>query len=73
MRHYVFLALRIRFRILKMLKEHNLMGKVSVNDVIFELPKMERTLEKSGTEYFVALPKKVERMFDLYKDKITIG
>lgn len=69
----VFLALRIRFRILKVLKEHNLLGKVSVNEVIFELSKMERIVEKSGTEYFAAVPKKVERIADLFKDMIPMG
>lgn len=69
----VFLALRIRFRILKVLKEHKLLGKVSVNEVIFELSKMERIVEKSGTEYFAAVPKKVERIVDLFKDMIPMG
>ena len=38
----VFLVLRIKFRILKVLKEYNLPGKMSVNEIIFELSKMER-------------------------------
>ncbi|MCL4480771.1 MAG: hypothetical protein M1113_04730 [Candidatus Thermoplasmatota archaeon] len=54
----VFLALRTRFRILKVLKDHNLPGNMSVNEIIFELSKMERIVEKSGTEYFAAVPKK---------------
>ncbi len=69
----VFLALRIRFRILKVLKEHNLLGKFSVNEVLFELSKMERIVEKNGTEYFAAVPKKVERILDLFKDMIPMG
>ena len=69
----VFLALRIRFRILKILKDHNLLGKMSVNEIIFELSKMERIVEKSGAEYFVAVPKKVENIVDLFKDMITMG
>ena len=55
---FVFLALRIRFRILKVLKDHNLLGKMPVNEIIFELSKMERIVEKSGAEYFAAVPKK---------------
>ena len=54
----VFLALRIRFRILKMLKDHNLLGKMSGDEIIFELSKMERIVENSGAEYFAAVPKK---------------
>ena len=69
----VFLALRIRFRILKVLKDHNLLGKMSVNEIIFELSKMERIVEKSGAEYFAAVPKKVEKIVDLFKDIIPMG
>ncbi len=69
----VFLALRIRFSILKVLKEHNLTGKMSVNEVIFELSKMERIVEKNGTEYFAAVPKKVEKIVELFKDMIPMG
>ena len=69
----VFLALRIRFRILKVLKDHNLLGKVSVKEIIFELSKMERIVEKSGSEYFAAVPKKVEKIVDLFKDMIPMG
>ena len=69
----VFLALRIRFKILKVLKDHNLLGKMSVNEIIFELSKMERIVEKSGAEYFAAVPKKVEKIVDLYKEMIPMG
>ena len=66
----VFLALRIRFKILRV---HNLLGKISVNEVIFELSKMERIVEKSGAEYFAAVPGKVEKIVDLFKDMIPMG
>ncbi|MEM3191302.1 MAG: transposase [Candidatus Parvarchaeota archaeon] len=69
----VLLALRIRFGILKVLREHNLIGKMSVNEVLFELSKMERIVEKSGTEYFAAVPKKVEKIVELFKDVIPMG
>ena len=69
----VFLALRIRFSILKVLMDHDLLGKMSVNEVIFELSKMERIVEKSSTEYFAAFPKKVEKIVDLFKDMIPMG
>jgi hypothetical protein len=35
--YIVFLALRIRFRILNILKEYNLLGKISVNVIIYGL------------------------------------
>ncbi|MCW6171139.1 MAG: transposase [Thermoplasmatales archaeon] len=69
----VFLALRVRFRILKVLKDHGLLGKMSVNETIFELSKMERIVEKSGTEYFAAVPRKVEKIIDLFRDMIPMG
>ena len=56
------ITLRIRFRILKVLKDHSFPGKMSVNEVIFELSKMERIVKKSCTQYFAAVPKKVERL-----------
>ncbi len=67
----VFLALRIRFRILKVLKDHNLLGKLSVNEILFERSKMERIVEKSGTEYFAAVLKKIEKIVDLFKEMNT--
>ena len=58
----VFLALRIRFSILRALKNHNLLGWMSVNEIIFELSKMKRIVDKSGAEYFAAVPKRVIRL-----------
>ncbi|MEM3290808.1 MAG: hypothetical protein QW046_04760 [Candidatus Micrarchaeaceae archaeon] len=69
----VFIALRIRFRILKVLKDHDLLGKMSVNEVIFELSKMERIVEKGGAKYFAAFLKKVEKIAELFKDIILMG
>ena len=69
----VFLALRIRFKILKVLKDHNLLGKMSVTEIIFELSMMGRIAEKSGEKYFAAVPKKVEKIVDLFKDMIPMG
>ena len=46
---------------------------LSVNEIIFELSKMERIVEKSGAEYFAAVPKKVEKIVDLFKDLIPMG
>ncbi|MHB1708016.1 MAG: transposase [Thermoplasmataceae archaeon] len=69
----VFLALRIRFSILKVLKDQSILGKMSVNEVIFELSKMERIVEKSGIEYFAAVPRKVEKIVDAFKGLIPMG
>ena len=52
----VFLALSIRFKILNVLKDHNLLGKASVNDIIFELSKMERIVEKIVDRFSDIIP-----------------
>ena len=46
---------------------------MSVNEVIFELSKMEKIVKKSGAEYFAAVPKKVEKIVDLFRDMIPVG
>ena len=69
----VLLALRIRFRTLKVLKDPNLLRKMSVNEILFELSKMEMIVGNSGAEYFAAVPKKVEKIVDLFKDMIPVG
>ena len=67
----VFLAMRIYFRILKRLRERDLVGKVSVKEVLSALSKMRRVVEVGGTEYFGALPKKTEQMLEIFSDVIT--
>ena len=69
----VFLALRIRFMVLKVLKDHNLLGMMSVNEIVFELSKMERIAEKGCAEYLPAISWKVEKIVDLLKDMIHMG
>ena len=43
---------------------------MSVNEIIFELSKMAGIVEKSGAEYFAAVPKKVEKIVYLLSDMI---
>lgn len=69
----VFLARRIRSKILKVLKDHNLLGKTPIGEIIFLLSNIERMVEKSGAEYFAAVPKKVEKIAGLFKHTIPIG
>ena len=69
----VFLALRIRFAILKVLKDRKLTGRISVKEVLLEFSKIERVVEKNGAEYFAAVPKKVEDLLEQFKDKIPMG
>ncbi len=69
----VFLALRIISRTLKVLKDYDILGKMSVNEIISELSKMERIVQKGGSEYFAVVQKKDERIVELFKDKIPMG
>jgi len=69
----IFLSLRIRFKILKVLKNQNPLKKMSVDEINFELSNMERIVEKSGTEYFAVVPQRVEKFADLFRDMISIG
>ena len=53
-----------------MLKEHNLLGKMSVNEIFFELSKMERIVEKIVDLFKDVIPKDQiivkYRTFDTY-------
>jgi len=69
----VFLAMRLYFKILKRLRERDLVGKVSVREVLFELSKMRMIVEKGGREYLCALPKKTEQILEVFSDIMTYG
>ena len=68
----VFLAMRLYFKILKRLRERDLVGKVSVKEVLYALSKMRMIVEKSGNEYLCALPKKTERILEVFSDIVTV-
>ena len=67
----VFLAMHIYFKILQRLHECDLVGKVSVREVLYLLSKMQMIVEPSGKEYLCALPKKTEEILEIFKDYIT--
>jgi len=68
----VFLAMRLYFKILRRLREKELVGVVSVREVLFELSKMRMIVEASGSEYLCALPKKVEEIQEIFSDLLKI-
>ena len=45
-----------------------LIGKISVNEIISELSKMERIVKKSGAECFATVSGTIEKIIDLFKD-----
>jgi transposase len=68
----VFLAMRLYFKILRRLKEKDLVGKVSVKEVLYALSKMRMIVERSGNEYLCALPKKTEQVLEVFSDMINV-
>ena len=68
-----FLAMRIYFKILKRLREKELTNKISVDEVLFELSKIEKIVEKSGREYFAKIPKRARRMSSLFPEALPMG
>lgn len=69
----VLLALRIYFKILKRLREKDLVGKVSVKEVLLELSKMEMIVERTGREYLCAVPKKTENILEAFSDLVPMA
>ena len=68
-----FPAMRIYFKILKRLKEKGLSNKISVEEVLFELSKVTKIVEKSGREYFAKIPKRAKRMCSLFPEALPMG
>jgi len=68
----VLLALRLRFKILLRLRECGLVGEVSVREVLFELSKIELSVEESGREVFCAFPKRAKEILDVFSDFIPM-
>jgi transposase len=69
----VLLAMRVHFKILRRLREKDLVGKVSVKEVLFELSKMEMIVERMGREYLCAIPKKTEQILQAFSDLIPMA
>lgn len=69
----VLLALRLRFKILGRLRECGLVGELSVREVLFELSKVELSVEGNGREVFCAIPKRSQEIIDIFSDLIPMG
>ena len=69
----MFLAMRVYFKILKRRRERKLTSRVSVEEVLFELSKVERIVEKNGREYYASIPKKARNMLSLFSDMMRMG
>lgn len=68
-----FLALRIYFHVLKRLKEKDLSSKISVNEVFFELSKVQKIMEPTGREYYAKIPKEARRILEVFPEGLHMG
>ncbi len=59
--------------LLKSLREKGLTNKISVEEVLFELSKVTKIVEKSGREYFAKIPKRARRMCSLFPEVLPMG
>jgi transposase len=69
----VFLAMRLYFKILRRLREKDLVGKISVREVLYALSKMRMIVEASGREYLCALPKGTEQILEVFSDYVPMA
>ncbi|MDR2203214.1 MAG: hypothetical protein LBE76_02730 [Nitrososphaerota archaeon] len=67
------MALRLYFKILQRLRERDLVGMLSVREVLFVLSKIRMVVEVGGREYLCALPKKVEEVYDVFSDLVEFS
>ncbi|MEA2053726.1 MAG: transposase [Candidatus Thermoplasmatota archaeon] len=67
-----FIALRGYFSILKRLREKELTSKISVEEVLFELSKVEKIVERSGKEYYAKIPKRAGKIMKLFPEIFTV-
>ena len=61
------LALRVYFNVLRRLREKELTNKVSVEEVFFELSKVQKIVEP-GREYFARIPKRARRIMEVFPE-----
>ncbi len=68
-----FLGMRVYFKVLRRLRERKLTSKISVEEVLFELSKVERIVERNGREYYATIPKRARNILSLFSDMIPMG
>lgn len=63
-----FLALRIYWAVLRVLRQKELTNKISVAEVFFELSKIERIVDANGAEVYAKIPRRAERIAALFPE-----
>lgn len=66
------LALRVYFAVLRRLRREELTSKISVNEVFFELSKVERIKGLGDKESFARIPKSAQRIVDLFSEALPM-
>lgn len=68
-----FLALRVYFAVLTHLRKHDLNQKVSVEEVFWELRKVERIKKPGGKEVFAQVPKRAREIVDVFPEALPMA
>ena len=68
-----FLAMRVYFSILKRLRKKELTDKISVQEVIDELSKVQIIKDKNGNKSIATIPKRAQRMISLFPEAMSMG
>lgn len=65
-----FLSLYLYFRVLELLRRHQLIGKISVNELLFELSKIYLVRYDDNRVLLSEVPKKAERFEEMFDIKL---
>lgn len=68
-----FLALRVYFAVLKRLREADKTDTISVEEVFWELSKIERMIDAGGKESYAQIPKDAREILDLFPEALPRG
>lgn len=67
-----FLALRVYFGVLERLREEDLTSEVSVEEVFFELSKVERIKGPGETDVFAKIPSSAQEIVDVFPEALPM-
>ena len=67
-----FLALRIYFGVLTRLREAEKTSEISVEEVFYELSKVERIVEPGGKEIYATIPSQAREIIDLFPEALPM-
>ncbi|KXB00515.1 hypothetical protein AKJ40_01175 [candidate division MSBL1 archaeon SCGC-AAA259M10] len=68
-----FLALRVYFSVLKRLREADKTSEISVDEVFYELSKVERVIGPGDKEFYAQIPEGAREIIDLFPEALPTG